>query len=774
MSWEYSYYTTDANKQRVIHDSLKDAHYVLAKDKMYRGKVGKNYAGFETIEEVSQFLGKQKNNLHYYEVLFSDTPVKLYFDIEKQDVEIEGDFNIKNFRKDIRKYIEDVHKEEKVTTAYFNSSRPEKISYHLIVRSHQVKNPRQARVFVEHFCNKYPQYRNWIDTSVYKKLQCFRCMNSSKFNTDHFLKLESEHNKFTVKDSLILDGAKKTIDVEPIEIEVFSTVNRLTTNDDEYKELKETLEAINSDYDIKIFNQGGYTYVDYDHTKNCLVNPKEKHEHILAYIFKKNNKFSLGCFSEKCKGKTAKLTMKSNFQNMSQSIIKILTPLQFRFTNETGCEHIYRSEKELITAIQHKYGKDAIKTFLDSKEIKVYDKKIIDPSTEEREVNGCLNIWKGFSYTYDPNYVVNEELLKPFKRLLKIITNNEKCNVSPSEYIEDFLAYKLQYPHRNPQITLFFCGENGTGKGTFNRVIKKLFGGEYTNNLDFDEVFSSFNGGLINKLFNFTEEVSYEELKKYKTKIKNLATADELQINDKYIKKYLQPNFLSLLVNVNLKNSSNCDVQERRMAFFETDKTMKNHDWFQLFTESDENYVGEDFYHNLFHYLKNKPISVKHFQKGKPITRLHESNVDTYVQNEIRFLLEIFVEMDEDKLLKEYDEITKVNKRKKVEGELVEVKGYKVRKDDLYALFRKWTKDNNIKYSIPKHKLTNFFTTNFYGSIYPDENINNQRYVLIDMDGLKNSLEDSGYIKSKKEKSQFYNVDGEEDDEEEPEGVCLL
>lgn len=132
------------------------------------------YYVFESVENLRRFLEAQpKNDQHYSEVIFSKQPQKPHFDIDGGDE--------KSFKKVIKaiKEISAVRWSSFANDSLivFECGTEEKFSRHIIINK-SYPNAKIANEIVWKVVEKIGH--GYIDESVYKKIQNFRLVGSSK------------------------------------------------------------------------------------------------------------------------------------------------------------------------------------------------------------------------------------------------------------------------------------------------------------------------------------------------------------------------------------------------------------------------------------------------------------------------------------------------------------------------------------------------------------------------------------------------------------------
>lgn len=176
---------------------------------------------------------------HYYELIRTDSPCHLYFDLE-------FDFDLNptaNGSEMLQTFIELVFQRlhshlnlprKRIKTVKLHSSSQTKFSYHLLFKNNEYcfRNNQDVGVFVHSMveewkhsiASKTPNYQTYlslfvfnkqgelvpfVDTSVYSKNRNFRLWRSSKIGKDRILEIEGVNFDFeTFKESLVCDYEK--------------------------------------------------------------------------------------------------------------------------------------------------------------------------------------------------------------------------------------------------------------------------------------------------------------------------------------------------------------------------------------------------------------------------------------------------------------------------------------------------------------------------------------------------------------------------------------
>lgn len=136
---------------------------------------------------------------HFYEIIQGDRAQKTHFDIDINCNDIPKNYTLENFSKFILNNllitISNILKRNNITLDWekdfliYQSHSEEKHSYHVILKHYCHNNHKEALFFYNIVINEMGEfYSKFIDRAVYSKLQAFRLVNSSKYNTTRYKK----------------------------------------------------------------------------------------------------------------------------------------------------------------------------------------------------------------------------------------------------------------------------------------------------------------------------------------------------------------------------------------------------------------------------------------------------------------------------------------------------------------------------------------------------------------------------------------------------------
>jgi len=183
------------------------------------------------------------------------------------------------------------------------------------------------------------------------------------------------------------------------------------------------------------------------------------------------------------------------------------------------------------------------------------------------------------------------------------------------QYLIFLTAFIIQYPRGAKEIILLFKGLQGSGKDTLFRWWGKLIDKKYICvEGDIANVFGAFNPLLHEKLVLVCNEMKGSDGIKFMNNLKDIATRDNIMINNKNEKLIEAENNLLIVVASNQPNPLVVEISNRRIAVFKTGT-----DWVGEIPKWDKlNAVIEnpDFVKYMFDYYKSLNLSDTDFNNG--------------------------------------------------------------------------------------------------------------------------------------------------------------
>lgn len=139
---------------------------------------------------------------------------------------------------------------------------------------------------------------------------------------------------------------------------------------------------------------------------------------------------------------------------------------------------------------------------------------------------GFLNLWTGPSTTPRKG---NWSLIRQF--LLDVVCDGDEASL---DYLLGYIAHALQYPEIKPGVEIELLGGQGSGKGTFGRLIHEVWGPSYLQVHDIKAVTGNFNASLEQTLWVFMDEALFTGDRKSTDALKSLVTEPLIHVNQKH------------------------------------------------------------------------------------------------------------------------------------------------------------------------------------------------------------------------------------------------
>jgi len=311
------------------------------------------------------------------------------------------------------------------------------------------------------------------------------------------------------------------------------------------------------------------------------------------------------------------------------------------------------------------------------------------------------------------------------KLLLNICGDNETY-----EYFTKFLAYKIQNP-LNPIDTHFIIQDDGgTGKSKIlSQILSRLIN---TSIISQGEIESAFNSYLLNSLLIIAEEIEGYENEK---QIKYLTSVNStICINQKFKASFNIINYTNWIFLSNDLKTIKLSEKDRRFIVMGGGKRLtplKENEWnLTLFKDTEDNYNffdSENGYHNSFEkelqnyyaYLIGLKINKKDLLVNLPTHKKIELIKQSYT-SEILFIEEL-IEIKIDGLLNEYEPTKDLNKFIYHNSNDDGNKGYWIKNNDLYSLYKKFCIHNGYNSLTQNNFARRIQETQNYKNIFEDK-----------------------------------------------------
>jgi hypothetical protein len=189
------------------------------------------------------------------------------------------------------------------------------------------------------------------------------------------------------------------------------------------------------------------------------------------------------------------------------------------------------------------------------------------------EVDGYLNTWRGFGV--EPR-AGDWTLMR--EHIRDVLAAGD---VAAADYITRWAAWAVQNPGEPAEVALVFQGGRGTGKGTFARALKQLFGQHGLQVTSPGQLTGRFNAHMQDCCLLFADEAIAPGDKAAESVLKGLITEPELTIEGKGVNAVQARNRLHIVMASNDEWVVPAGVDERRFAVFRVaDARRGDHDHF--------------------------------------------------------------------------------------------------------------------------------------------------------------------------------------------------
>ena len=170
----------------------------------------------------------------------------------------------------------------------------------------------------------------------------------------------------------------------------------------------------------------------------------------------------------------------------------------------------------------------------------------------------------------------NCDILKAF--LLNIICAGSPVTYS---YLLRYLAHMLQRPEEKPGIIIVLLGGQGTGKGTFFRILRAIWGRTALQVSDIQEVIGHFNAVLERNYVICMDEALFSGDKKALDRLKFLVTEPKCRVEQKYQPARTIDSYHRFFAASNHDHFAHVEQDDRRFVFLRvSDDAKGNHQFF--------------------------------------------------------------------------------------------------------------------------------------------------------------------------------------------------
>ena len=186
---------------------------------------------------------------------------------------------------------------------------------------------------------------------------------------------------------------------------------------------------------------------------------------------------------------------------------------------------------------------------------------------EQPVFNGFLNLWRGFGVEPKPG---------DWRRMLDHITSIlADSDQSSAEYILNWAAWAVQNPAEPAEVALTFKGGQGTGKSTFGRAMRTLFGQHGLQVVTPSQFAGRFNAHMRDVCLLFADEAVRPDDKSARGILKALLTEKILPMEGKGRDIVQMINYAKVIMASNDDWVVPAELDDRRFAVFRVAETRK-------------------------------------------------------------------------------------------------------------------------------------------------------------------------------------------------------
>jgi len=152
----------------------------------------------------------------------------------------------------------------------------------------------------------------------------------------------------------------------------------------------------------------------------------------------------------------------------------------------------------------------------------------------------CLNLWRGWGVEAAPG---DWGLIR--QHIVEVIAGGDAAF---ADYVLRWIAWSVQNPGSQAEVTLVLIGEKGTGKGTLVRALQRIFGDHAFQATSQEHVIGRFNGHLQDCVLFVADEAYWGGDKRCIGRLQGMITEPTLTIERKGLDAFPVPNLLHVMM----------------------------------------------------------------------------------------------------------------------------------------------------------------------------------------------------------------------------------
>jgi len=285
---------------------------------------------------------------------------------------------------------------------------------------------------------------------------------------------------------------------------------------------------------------------------------------------------------------------------------------------------IYRYSKGdgKIHSVRSRWLVDSNRTIFDN--ICFYPYNKYDPEAVKiynENYPNCINRFSGFNaIKLNDGEYTQEEMDKVISIfwgfIYKLVGQDEEL----VNHFKNFFSHLVKYPHDICEIVHILKGLQGSGKDTLVNFLTNMLGEKYVySTANPEDIFGSFNDSLKNKLLLIFNEVDGRDTQKNQNKLKDIATAKNNNIKEKFKNNVKEDNCVRVFLFSNNMKPYMSSTDDRRGVIIKTG--YKHIGKIEIFEEFNKICIDNKRNINLIYtWLLNYDISGYIPRWDKPIT----------------------------------------------------------------------------------------------------------------------------------------------------------
>lgn len=170
--------------------------------------------------------------------------------------------------------------------------------------------------------------------------------------------------------------------------------------------------------------------------------------------------------------------------------------------------------------------------------------------------SNLLNLWRGPTVIAVSGSWTRIELF-----LREVICGGDERSYN---YLIRFIAHALQRPWEKPGVLVVLLSGQGTGKGTFGRILQLIWSATYLQVHDINSVIGNFNAALERAFIVFMDEAIFAGDRRASDALKSLVTEPVIFINEKHQPARQIRSYHRYIAATNADHLKNTDRDDRR------------------------------------------------------------------------------------------------------------------------------------------------------------------------------------------------------------------